>query len=180
MPRVGRTLAAVLFVSLLTGCAQDPGSPATEDTPSASSASTAKSKTDRPSPEPAKTPSRRQTQPGTTVTTANSDFGTILFDKTGQAIYMFDVEATTKPRCYGDCADAWPPVFTRGAPRAGKQVKQSLLGTTRRADGRTQVTYGGHPLYFYAHEGKHEVECHDVFLNGGTWYAVQPDGRRAP
>ena len=111
---------------------------------------------------------------------AESDFGRILFDRRGQAIYLFDVEATTEPRCYDACADAWPPVLTDGDPLAGDGVKASLLGTTRRNDGTTQVTYGGHPLYFYAHEGAREVKCHDVFLNGGNWYAVQPDGDRAP
>lgn len=93
---------------------------------------------------------------------------------------MFDVEGDSRPRCYGACAVAWPPVLTDGAPIAGERVEETLLGTTRRSDGTTQVTYAGHPLYFYAHEGKNEVECHDVFLNGGTWYAVQPDGDRAP
>ena len=67
------------------------------------------------------------------------------------------------------------------APHSQASVwRHSLLGTTQRTDGTTQVTYDEHPLYFYAHEGKREVRCHDVFLNGGTWYAVQPDGQRAP
>ncbi|MFC5179362.1 hypothetical protein [Nocardioides taihuensis] len=114
------------------------------------------------------------------VVAAVSDFGPVLFDGTGQAIYVFDVEKTSQPRCYGSCAVAWPPVLTDGAPLAGDRVEEALLGTTRRSDGTTQVTYDGHPLYFYAHEGKDEVKCHDVFLNGGTWYAVQPDGDRAP
>jgi predicted lipoprotein with Yx(FWY)xxD motif len=109
--------------------------------------------------------------------TGESQFGTILFDDTGQAVYVFDVETTAEPRCYGDCAEAWPPVLSGGAPRGGRGVEAARLGTTRRSDGSTQVTYAGRPLYFYAHEGKHEVECHDVFLNGGTWYAMQPDGQ---
>jgi predicted lipoprotein with Yx(FWY)xxD motif len=125
-------------------------------------------------------PSARPAEPGTKVVTAESDFGTILFGTRGQAIYLFDVEATTEPRCYGACADAWPPVLTDGAPLAGRGVKESLLGTAKRTDGTTQVTYRGHPLYFYAHEGRHEVKCHDIFLNGGNWYAVQPDGHPAP
>jgi predicted lipoprotein with Yx(FWY)xxD motif len=54
------------------------------------------------------------------------------------------------------------------------------LGTTRRSDGSTQVTYAGHPLYFYAHEGKYEVLCHDFFEYGGTWFAIARDGERAP
>jgi predicted lipoprotein with Yx(FWY)xxD motif len=163
---------------MLTACAQEPISSRGEDTPASSSPTGAG--TDRPSSEPSISPSARTTEPGTKVIAAESDFGTILFSTAGQAIYLFDVEATTEPRCYGACADAWPPVLTDGAPLAGRGVKESLLGTAQRRDGTTQVTYRGHPLYFYAHEGKHEVKCHDVFLNGGNWYAVQPDGRPAP
>jgi predicted lipoprotein with Yx(FWY)xxD motif len=103
----------------------------------------------------------------------------MLFSRGKQAIYLFDVETTDEPKCYGDCAEAWPPVLTAGEPVAGDAVKASLLGTTERSDGTTQVTYGGHPLYYYAHEDPGEVECHDIFLNGGTWYVVRPDGKRA-
>ena len=177
-----RGTAAVALLFLLTACAQDPVAPATEDVPASSSPTEVR--TGRPAAEPSASPSlspsTAPTGPGTKVVAAESDFGRILFDGRGQAIYLFDVEATTEPRCYDACAVAWPPVVTDGAPLAGDGVRASLLGTTRRTDGTTQVTYGGHPLYFYAHEGAHEVKCHDVFLNGGTWYAVQPDGDRAP
>lgn len=111
---------------------------------------------------------------------ADSPFGDVLFDHTGQAIYVFDVETTSKPACYDECAVAWPPVLTKGDPIAGEGAVTGLLGTTTRTDGAVQVTYKGQPLYFYAHEGKHEVRCHDIFLNGGNWYAVQPDGSAAP
>jgi hypothetical protein len=67
-------------------------------------------------------------------------------------------------------------VYTKGRPRSGAGVDPSLLGTTKRRDGRLQVTYGGHPLYFYAHEGRREVKCHDVFLNGGLWRVVAANG----
>jgi predicted lipoprotein with Yx(FWY)xxD motif len=171
-------LLGLLFLGLLTACADDPpATPTAEDSNSASSPTTAQSD---PSSEPSLSSSAEQPEQGTKVIAAQSDFGTILFDEGGQAIYVFDVETTSRPRCYGPCADAWPPVLTDGAPLAGKRVRESLLGTTPRSDGTTQVTYEGHPLYFYAHEGKHEVECHDIFLNGGNWYAVQPSGQRAP
>ena len=104
----------------------------------------------------------------------------MLFDGTGQAIYLFDIELTPKPRCYDACAEAWPPVLTTGDPVAGQGVEPSRLATTERPDGTAQVTYNDHPLYFYAHEGKHEVKCHDIFLNGGNWYVVQPGGDPAP
>ena len=117
---------------------------------------------------------------GTTIVVDESEYGPMLYDGTGQAIYMFDVETTADPRCYDDCAVAWPPVLTEGEPVAADGADRALLGTTERADGRLQVTYNDHPLYFYAHEGKHEVKCHDIFVNGGTWYAVAPSGDRAP
>ena len=115
---------------------------------------------------------------GTTITLGNSEFGSMLFGSDRQAIYIFQNDSEDKSVCYGECADAWPPVFTKGEPRAGKGVNQSLLGTMRRRDGKRQVTYAGKPLYFYAHEGPGEVRCHNVNLNGGLWWVVGPDGNR--
>ena len=115
---------------------------------------------------------------GTTITLGDSEFGRMLFDSKKQAIYIFENDSEGRTVCYGECADAWPPVFTGGAPRAGEGVEQSLLGTVRRRDGRLQVTYAGKPLYFYAHEGPGEVRCHNVDLNGGLWWVVGPDGKR--
>ncbi len=117
---------------------------------------------------------------GTTITRRNSEFGTMLFDSKRQAIYVFQNDRPNRSRCYGDCAEAWPPVYTRGRPRAGRGVNQALLGTVKRRGGRQQVTYAGKPLYFYAHERPGEVRCHNVNLNGGLWWVVGPDGRRRP
>ena len=179
-----RLIAAIVLLGVITACAADPVTPAIEERTTTSSpatattGTTANTGTTGSAPEPS--PSARPSKQGQKVIAAESDFGTILFDDTGQAIYLFDIETTPQPRCYGPCADSWPPLLSDGVPIAGHRVKQALLGTTERTDGTTQVTYDGHPLYLYAHEGKDEVKCHDVFLNGGTWYAVQPDGRRAP
>jgi predicted lipoprotein with Yx(FWY)xxD motif len=107
----------------------------------------------------------------------------MLFDARKQAIYLFDKEtaaATPTPQCYGDCAAAWPPVLTQGTPVAAGAVNAALLGSTTRTDGTTQVTYGGHPLYYYAHEAPGEVKCHDVRGFGGLWLVVGPDGNRRP
>jgi predicted lipoprotein with Yx(FWY)xxD motif len=114
---------------------------------------------------------------GTRITLRSSEFGRMLFDGRGQAIYLFDKEKTSRPECYGECAAAWPPVYADGEPVAGPGVRSELLGTTRRRDGRLQVTYGGHPLYFYANEGAGEVKCHNVFLNGGLWLVVGANGQ---
>lgn len=114
------------------------------------------------------------------ITTAASDFGQMLFDANKQAIYIWESEESARPECYDDCADAWPPVLTDGAPTVGGEADPALLGTTKRRDGTTQVTYNGHPLYFYAHEGPGEVKCHNVATHGGLWWVVGPDGIRAP
>jgi predicted lipoprotein with Yx(FWY)xxD motif len=113
------------------------------------------------------------------IIAADSQFGSVLYDASGQAIYLFDAETTSEPKCYGECAAAWPPVLTTGAPSAKDPVQSDLLGTTRRSDGSTQVTYANHPLYFYAHEGKRQVLCHNIVGFGGTWLAVQPNGEPA-
>jgi len=173
-------LALGVCLWLLASCGEDSG---TTGGPAASSPATGTSSEPAPEPTPEQqSPSSSASRPdkGTKIVAGGSAYGPVLFDSTRQAVYVFDVETTARPRCYGACAAAWPPVLTKGSPVAGTRVRQALLGTTERRDGSTQVTYRGRPLYFYAHEGKDVVECHDIFLNGGTWYAVQPDGDRAP
>ncbi len=113
---------------------------------------------------------------GTRVKSGGSAFGRMLYSRRDQAIYAFDKESGKKSKCYGACAAAWPPVLTEGRPTAGGKVDTDLLGTTMRRNGTRQVTYGGHPLYYYAHEDRGEVLCHNVFGFGGLWRVVGPDG----
>ena len=117
---------------------------------------------------------------GTEVIAAGSEFGEMLYGADKQAIYIFQNDPKGKSVCYGECATAWPPVYTEGKPVAGDGVKQELLGTTKRRDGKLQVTYNGKPLYFYVNEKPGEVRCHNVSLNGGLWWVVGPDGKRRP
>jgi predicted lipoprotein with Yx(FWY)xxD motif len=114
---------------------------------------------------------------GTRIIVSGSQFGPMLYDSRKQAIYVFARDAKNKSNCYGDCAKLWPPVYTKATPRAGKDVKAPLLGTTKRKNGRLQVTYAGRPLYFYAHEGPTQVRCHNITLNGGIWKVVAPSGK---
>ena len=101
----------------------------------------------------------------------------MLFDARGRAIYLFTREPGTKSRCYGQCAVAWPPVYTRGKPRARGGVDADLLGTTTRRGGRRQVTYNGHPLYYYVTDTKPgQITCQDITEFGGTWLVVDPRG----
>jgi predicted lipoprotein with Yx(FWY)xxD motif len=119
-------------------------------------------------------------QPGTEIVVADSAYGSMLFNAEQQAIYLFDKEESDAAQCYGDCAAAWPPVLTDGEPQAGDGAQAKLLGTTERDDGTTQLTYNGHPLYYYAHEGPGQVLCHNIAEFGGLWLVVQPKGDAAP
>lgn len=115
-----------------------------------------------------------------TIVLRGSEFGSMLFDSAKQAIYVFENDRPNETVCYGECAEAWPPVYTEGPPKAKRGVDPSLLGTIERRDGRMQATYAGKPLYFYAHESPSEVRCHNVDLNGGLWWVVGPDGEPRP
>jgi predicted lipoprotein with Yx(FWY)xxD motif len=116
---------------------------------------------------------------GAVVKVVDSQFGRVIADRKGEALYLFDKEQAKKSECYGECAAAWPPVLTKGKPRAGKGAKAGKLGTTRRRDGKLQVTYAGHPLYYYVDDAPGTILCHDVPEFGGTWLVVKPSGGAA-
>jgi predicted lipoprotein with Yx(FWY)xxD motif len=115
----------------------------------------------------------------TTLTVRSTQFGRILFDGRGRALYAFTRDRREgRSRCYGACAKAWPVYFAKGRLLAGKGVRQSLLGTSRRRDGRRQVTYNRRPLYYYVGDKKPgQVLCQNVDEFGGTWLVVRPSGR---
>jgi predicted lipoprotein with Yx(FWY)xxD motif len=116
---------------------------------------------------------------GLVLTTRNSDYGTVLCDGRHQAVYLVGKESTDRAECYGACAEAWPPVLTDGAARASGGARADLLGTTERRDGTTQVTYDGHPLNYYVHDGAGQILCHNVNEFGGLWLVVTPRGTPA-
>jgi predicted lipoprotein with Yx(FWY)xxD motif len=115
---------------------------------------------------------------GEVVKVTNGPLGTYLVDGEGRALYLFKADGGTKSTCNGACAQAWPPVTTTGAPKAGTGTKSSLLGTTKRADGSTEVTYAGHPLYYYAGDsGPGETNGQGSNGFGAPWWVVTPSGQ---
>jgi predicted lipoprotein with Yx(FWY)xxD motif len=105
-----------------------------------------------------------------------TDVGRVLADGRGHTLYLFTVDKAKKSSCYGACAAAWPPLLARGKTVAGAGVKAALLGTTKRKDGKLQVTYAGHPLYFFAQDGS-AGETAGQGMNS-TWYVVAASGKR--
>ena len=119
------------------------------------------------------------TQSSTTVSTATSKLGRILADSRGRTLYLFENDKRGHSACAGACATYWPPLLTRGKPTAARAAKQALLGTTRRADGTTQVTYAGHPLYRFLQDTKPgQTTGQDLHDFGAGWYVLAPAGTK--
>lgn len=114
---------------------------------------------------------------GATIKTASGSAGTYLSGSSGRAIYLWVADVNGQSACSGACAQAWPPVTTSGAPHAGGSVSSSGLGTITRSDGTKQVTYHGHPLYYYAGDtgaGTTTGQGSDQF--GAKWWLVSTSG----
>jgi predicted lipoprotein with Yx(FWY)xxD motif len=116
---------------------------------------------------------------GAVVSTAKTKLGQIIVSSNGRTLYLFEKDRNGKSACSGQCAAFWPPLITNGRPRAIKGAQASLIGTTRRADGRMQVTYNHHPLYMFAKDkkaGQTNGEGLNVF--GAKWYVISPAGSK--
>lgn len=178
------TLLVPFVIAGLIGAGCGESSDSTASTPTADDAAmekdgdAMKSETKMTSDEAMKAEASMSAQ-GTRIKIVNSSFGRVIADGKGEAFYLFDKESSKQAKCYGECARVWPPVLTKGRPRAGKGVKQSLLGTTRRGNGKLQVTYAGHPLYYYVDDSPGTILCHDVEEFGGLWLVVKPNGQAA-
>jgi predicted lipoprotein with Yx(FWY)xxD motif len=112
------------------------------------------------------------------VVGSSRHYGKVLYDKDHFVLYVFSADPAATSTCYGACSSphgGWPPLLTKGAPQVAG-LRQSLLGTTRRRDGSLQVTYGGHPLYYWSGDTAHTIMCQHVQLHGGFWYVVTPGG----
>jgi predicted lipoprotein with Yx(FWY)xxD motif len=114
-----------------------------------------------------------------TVKTRHGTLGTFLVGPNGRTLYLFEKDKTSKSTCYGACAEGWPPLLTSGAPKAAGSAKKSLLSTTKRRDGKRQVTYRGHPLYYFAADQRAgDTKGQDVDAFGAEWYVVGPSGKK--
>ena len=139
-------------------------------TTSTATASPASSPTASPVASPAAT--------GTKIAVAaNAKLGPILVDDKGMTVYLFVADTGTASTCYTSCATIWPPVLTTGAPQAGTGADASLLGTTTRTDGKVEVTYAGHPLYYFVQDkAAGDATGQGVNGFGGLWWVLTPSG----
>lgn len=112
-----------------------------------------------------------------TIAVRNSSLGRILVDGRGMTLYLFEKDTGTTSTCNGSCAHFWPPLTTKGMPKADTGTMAAKLGTTQRTDGTTQVTYDGHPLYYYRGDTKPgDVTGQGLDAFGALWYVLAPGG----
>jgi predicted lipoprotein with Yx(FWY)xxD motif len=169
------TLAATATVAaaLLAGCGSSSSS-SSNSTAASVPASTATQST------AASTSTAAATTPGVAVATKQSKLGTILAAGPKHlTVYLFEADKGTSSACSGACAKAWPPVTTAGEPTVSGAAVAADLGTTMRSDGTKQVTYKGHPLYFFEKDG----DSGDAYGQGSKafgagWYVLKPSGEK--
>src|SRR5438132_13148108 len=164
------TLLGVMGLAV-AGCGSAAGDRPPQRTPAAS--------TPRRVARPAATrrASASSSRSGAIVKVVQTQYGNVLVDGNGRALYLFTRDRAPLSQCYGACAGRWPPFLTKGKPVAGREARADLLGATRRRDGSSQVTYRGHPLYYYIGDRRPgQVLCQDVEEFGGRWYVLTRRG----
>lgn len=166
LPAAALSLTALALI--VAGCG---GSSMTSSSSSSSS---------QPSKAPVSSSASSSATAATVSATSSPELGMIVVDSSGLTLYNFQKDKGTESACYGACAKIWPPLTTSGAPQAGEGAMSSKLGTSKRTDGTTQVTYAGHPLYTYSADmSPGEVNGNGITSFGGTWHALDPSGAPA-
>jgi predicted lipoprotein with Yx(FWY)xxD motif len=168
--------AAAVLAALLAGCgssSSSSGSSTAASTPAATATASTQSTA-------ASTSTTAATGPGVAVESKHAKLGTILAAGPKKlTVYMFEADKGTTSSCSGACAKVWPPVTSSGAPTAAGGAVSADLGTTMRSDGTEQVTYKGHPLYFY----DDDKDAGDAYGQGSKafgadWYVLKPNGSK--
>jgi predicted lipoprotein with Yx(FWY)xxD motif len=114
-----------------------------------------------------------------TVSLASTSLGKILVGPNGHTLYLFEKDKGVKSACSGSCPAVWPPLTTTGKPGAGSGVDAAKLSVTKRSDGKRQVVYAGHPLYFYSDDTKTgDTKGQGSKAFGAEWYVLSAAGSK--
>jgi predicted lipoprotein with Yx(FWY)xxD motif len=170
--RAGGVAALASLALVVAACGSSSGTPAKTSAPSSSAANTS-----MPPSSSASSSRSGASAGGVQVRTARGTNGTFLTDSAGRSLYLWVADSNGMSSCSGSCARAWPPLTTKGMPTASGGATSSDLGTITRSDGGKQVTYKGHPLYYFAGDsgpGKTTGQGSDAF--GAKWWLVAPSG----
>ena len=171
MKRVKLAAVGPIVLALLAGC----GSSSKTTTAASSPAMTKAESSSTPA-----APSSTTSVPAAFIATKPSKLGPALASgPKSRTVYLFEADKGLVSACTGACAQVWPPVTTGGSPKAAGSAVAANLGTLTRPDGRMQVTYKGHPLYFYSKD----MDASDSYGQaiksfGADWYMLKPSGSK--
>jgi predicted lipoprotein with Yx(FWY)xxD motif len=113
------------------------------------------------------------------VSLGGTNQGKVLVGPSGRTLYLFEKDKGPKSTCSGACASQWPPLTTTGKPGAGAGVDSAKLSVTKRSDGKSQVVYAGHPLYFYSADTKAgDTNGQGLDAFGAEWYVLSSSGSK--
>ncbi len=169
---IGGLLSMLILTLVAAGCAAGTTVPVAQPAPTQSSQPTSAPAKSEPAAAPTLSAASGEAALVNLVQMAN--FGLFLVDDKGMTLYLYTKDTPNTSNCYDQCAAAWPPFLTNGAPLAGTGITPSLLSTTTRKDGKTQVTYNGNPLYYFAKDQKAgDITGQGV---GGVWFVLSPRG----
>jgi predicted lipoprotein with Yx(FWY)xxD motif len=172
-PRLSRTAITLGGVALASSLAIGCGGGGSSSTTNAASGSSEQGAT-------ASTAASTSGAAATVDVADNSKLGQILVDAQGRTLYLFEKDESDESYCSGKCAKVWPPYTTKGGLKAGTGVDGAKLGTVKRDDGTTQVTYNGSPLYLYVSDKKAgDAGGNELDQFGAEWYALRPSGDKA-
>jgi predicted lipoprotein with Yx(FWY)xxD motif len=158
-------------IGLLIGACSS-GSSTTTSSPASSSAATT----------PASSPAATGQASGTamvSLATLSGIPGQALVGSNGRTLYLFQGDKNGTSACTGACATAWPPDTVTGQPQAASGINQALLGTINRPDGTMQLTYNGHPLYYFTADAAAGIaHGQGVKAFGAEWYVIAANGSK--
>jgi predicted lipoprotein with Yx(FWY)xxD motif/plastocyanin len=165
----------IVLALALAGCSAPTASaPPTQAPAAPTAAAAAPAQEPAPTAAPAAPAPPAADKPASIALAKNDALGSFLVDDQGMTLYLFTKDTPNTSNCYDKCEQAWPPLFTKGAAKAGDGVDAALLGTTTRKDGSIQVTYSGWPLYYYVKDQKAgDVTGQNV---GDVWFVVSAQG----
>jgi predicted lipoprotein with Yx(FWY)xxD motif len=169
---VGVAAIGLVLAACSSSGSSSPGTAASSPPPASSQAS---------APPSSSAPSAPASSSAATVSLSSVSGipGKFLVGSDGRTLYLFEADKGDKSTCTGACAAAWPYATVTGTPTAGSGVNQSLLGTVKAPDGSTQLTYGGHPLYYFAGDtGPGTAKGQNSKAFGAGWYVVAASGKK--
>jgi predicted lipoprotein with Yx(FWY)xxD motif len=172
--RIRFVLPCLLAAAVVAGCGSSSSSSSATSAAAPSSSSTTAASTSSS----ASSSAAPAAKPVVLTTKHDKKLGTILaagHDK--MTVYLFEADKGDKSHCSGACAAAWPPVIGTAAAIHG--AMSADIGTTMRSDGTTQVTYKGHPLYYFAKD-KDDGDAYGQNKHqfGADWYVLAPSGNK--